>query len=318
MTAQGLAVILISHKLSEVMQSDRVTVLRRGKRVATVTTAETTKEALTAMMVGRPVASQIRGEETAPGEVVLSVRDLWLRHARGHQALRGVSFDLRRGEILGLAGVAGNGQDELFETLIGVQRPDRGEIHLAGTSIAGSSPRRIMAQGVGYIPSDRFRDGLVPEFSIAENLVLGEQRSEGFHRGPFLDYDRINGLAMDCMGAFGIVAPSPQTPARRLSGSNAQKVILARELRQATKCLLCNQPTRGLDVGVIEHVQQQLLQKRRDGVAILLASEELEDVLSLSDRIAVMFRGQIMGILDADAADMATIGLMMAGQHAAD
>jgi general nucleoside transport system ATP-binding protein len=316
MTGRGLSVLLISHKLNEVMQGDRVTVLRRGRAVATLATADTSTIALARLMVGREVDLRPRRPAATPGRTLLAVDDLWVRHDRGYPALRGISFEIRAGEILGLAGVAGNGQSELFETLVGVRQPDRGEIRLDGEALAGRRSRAGAAHRIGHVPEDRFKQGLVPAFSVAENLLLGRQRDPAFARHGLLRFDRLRQFARDSVAAFGIATPSIDSPTRTLSGGNAQKVILARELQQGGTLLLCNQPTRGLDVGVIEYVHRQLLAKRAEGYGILLASEELDDLLALSDRIMVMFRGEIMDVVEADDADITRIGLMMAGQHA--
>jgi simple sugar transport system ATP-binding protein len=314
MTAEGLSIILITHKLEEVMQvSDRVTVLRRGKYVATVTTAEVSKADLARMMVGREVLFSVQKEELPPGEPVMEVRDLHARNDRGQEALRGVSFTLHRNEILGLAGVAGNGQKELFEVLAGVRKAESGRVLLQGEDITNRSPRYTMQRGIGHIPEDRIHEGLIPEFSVAENLILGQQRTELYRRGPFLNFERIRKFARTSISTFEIQTPSLDHPTKFLSGGNLQKVILARELWQCPQVLLANQPTRGLDVGVIEYVRKRLLEKRAEGVGILLSSEDLDDIFNLSDRIMVIFKGRIMGIFDTRQADIEHIGLLMAG-----
>ncbi len=314
MTLEGLSIVLITHKLDEVMQvSDRVTVLRKGKFVNTVNTAEVTKSDLARMMVGREVLFRVAREESEPGETVLEVRDLHALNERGQEALHGVSFTLRRNEILGLAGIVGNGQKELFEVLSGVRKATGGQVLLEGEDITGRSPRYIIKRGIGHVPEDRIREGLVPDFSVAENLILGQQRSELYRRGPFLHREWIRKFAWTCVSTFEIVTPSLSHPARFLSGGNLQKIILARELWQCPQCLLANQPTRGLDVGVIEYVRRRLLEKRDEGAGILLASEDLDEILNISDRIAVMFKGRIMGIFEAHEADLEQIGLLMAG-----
>lgn len=313
MIVDGLSIILISHKMNEVMRSDRVTVLRRGRVVGTVETRSTTRAQLTQMMIGRQLRSmeaEIRGGG-APS--VIAVSGLSLRDARGVPVLDDVSLDLRSGEVLGLAGVAGNGQRELFESIAGVRRIEVGDVRLDGEAIADLSAAEIARRGVGHVPEDRFRDGLVPDFSVAENILLGQHWRAPWRRGALLDRARIDEHARQAISDFSIVTVGPGEPVRRLSGGNAQKVILARELAKATRCLLCNQPTRGLDVGVIEYVHGQILRKRDEGAAVLLASEELEDLLLLCDRIAVIFRGRIMGILPRDAASTSTLGQMMAG-----
>jgi simple sugar transport system ATP-binding protein len=313
MKADSLAIILISHKMNEVMRSDRVSVLRRGRLVGTVATRTTTRDELTLMMIGRhlqPVEAEPRAGDHSP---VVQVRDVSLQDARGVRVLDGLSLELRAGEVLGLAGVAGNGQRELFEAIAGIRRIAGGDILLDGKSISASSARSIARQGVGHVPEDRFKDGLVPDFSIAENVILGQQWDARWRRGLLLDGERMTRHAAAAIEEFSIAAAGPDAPLSKLSGGNAQKVILARELAKATRCLLCNQPTRGLDVGVIEYVHQEILRKRDQGVAVLLASEELEDLIALSDRIAVIFRGRVMGILARGSTDIVRLGRMMAG-----
>ena len=315
--ARGVSVILISHKLDEVLRCDRITVIRRGRVVATVEAGATGKAELAALMVGRAVSlGETRSAEPPSPVAQLEVRDLSVRGDRGGLALSAVSFAIRRGEILGIAAVAGNGQDELFEALVGLRAAEPGAtILLDGVSLAGLPPTAVAAEGVGYVPGDRYRDGLVAAFSVAANLLLGHQHDAGFRIGPFLRRDAVRSAALAGVRDFDIRTPSVEAEVRTLSGGNAQKTILARELPLARKCLLCNQPTRGLDVGVIEYVRSRILERRAAGCAVLIASEELEDLVRLSDRILVLFRGEVMGIVDAAEADLATIGLMMAGQR---
>jgi ABC-type uncharacterized transport system ATPase subunit len=318
MKADGLSIILISHKMNEVMRSDRVSVLRRGRLVGTVTTSAVTRDELTRMMIGRdlqPVKAKPRIASNVP---VVQVRDATLQDLRGVRVLDGLSLELNAGEVLGLAGVAGNGQRELIEAIAGIRRIDGGDILLDGRSIGGSTARDIARLGVGHVPEDRFKDGLVPDFSIAENVILGQHWDAAWRRGPLLDGERMAHHANASIGEFSIVTTGPDAPVRKLSGGNAQKVILARELAKATRCLLCNQPTRGLDVGVIDYVHKEILRKRDEGVAVLLASEELEDLIALSDRISVIFRGRIMGVIPRGSADVARLGRMMAGASAKD
>jgi general nucleoside transport system ATP-binding protein len=318
MKADGLSIILISHKMNEVMRSDRVSVLRRGRLVGTVATSAVTRDELIRMMIGRdlqPVEVKPRLASNVP---IVQVRDISLQDSRGVRMLDGLSLELNTGEVLGLAGVAGNGQRELIEAIAGIRRIDGGDILLDGRSVGGSTARDIAGKGVGHVPEDRFKDGLVPDFSIAENVILGQHWDAAWRRGPLLDGDRMAHHADAAITEFSIVATGPDVPVRKLSGGNAQKVILARELAKATRCLLCNQPTRGLDVGVIDYVHKELLRKRDEGVAVLLASEELEDLIALSDRIAVIFRGRIMGVIPRGSADVARLGRMMAGASAKD
>jgi len=307
--AAGIAVILISHKMNEVMRSDRVSVLRKGKLIGTVRTKDVTRDDLTMMMVGRPIAQVHARAKTSHGKAALQV--VGLRLKRGAD----ISLGIAAGEILGLAGVAGNDQDELLETIAGLARPERGRILLDGEDLTSLSVQDIARRGVGYVPSDRFRDGLVSDFTIAENLILGQHWDEHWRSGPFLDDAATAKNAEAAISSYSIMASGPEMLCGRLSGGNAQKVILAREFAKARHLLLCNQPTRGVDIGVIEFVHREILRKREEGCAILLVSEELEDIFALSDRIAVMFRGEIMGIFPREVADIAVIGPLMAGHR---
>ncbi|MER8555647.1 ABC transporter ATP-binding protein [Mesorhizobium sp. M1217] len=315
LTTESLSVVLISHKMAEVMQSNQVSVLRKGRLVGTVSTSDVSRDQLTTMMVGRPVASPARARDAkAPGETVLSVRGLtYLREQRA--VLDNASFDITGGEIFGIAGVSGNGQDELFECLAGLISPDRGTISLDGEALQANSPATVAAKGVGYVPSDRFRDGLVADLDIGENLVLGQQWQARWRKGPFIDAAALEANARAAIDAYSIAATGPSALSRKLSGGNAQKVILAREFAKANRLLLCNQPTRGLDVGAIEFVHRELRRKRDEGCAILLASEELEDLFALSRRICVMFRGRILAVLDTDKTTYDEIGSLMAGHE---
>ena len=313
MCDQHLSVILISHKLNEILQSDRVTVLRRGQVVGTMKTAETTPEALTTMMVGREVDLSVDKPERTPGKPVLEVAGVGAIGDWGERVLEDITFSVAEHEILGLAGVAGNGQKQLFEVLMGLRPASEGEIRLKGQALGELTPRQALDEGVGYIPDDRFREGLVSDFSVAENLILGWQYSGDYRQGPFLDGKRINELAEQQIERFQIATPSSDAAARNLSGGNAQRIILAREFLHANCLILANQPTRGLDVGVIEYVFENLLKKRDEGFAIVLASEELDDLFNLADRIAVFFKGRIMAILDPKTATVEEVGLLMAG-----
>jgi general nucleoside transport system ATP-binding protein len=314
--ASGISIILITHKMNEVMRSDRVSVLRKGRLVATLATAETSRDALTELMVGRavhPVA--VRDAAVGQGQR-LSIRDLSLGAARG-SLISAIDLDVAAGEILGIAGVAGNGQDELLEAIAGLRPPRGGRIVLDGEALTGLDAGAVARRGVGHVPSDRFRDGLARDFSIAENLVLGQQWQRRWRRGPLLDGAALaaNGAAM--IERYAIAATGPDQSCGRLSGGNAQKVIIAREFAKATALLLCNQPTRGVDVGAIEFIHGEILAKRTTGCAVILVSEELDDLIALSDRIAVMFGHEIMGTFARGAFDRAAIGRLMAGVKAA-
>ena len=316
MKSRGLSILLITHKLREVMAvSDRVTILRKGQLVRTVATAEVQLPELARLMVGREVGLRVTKETQAPGQPRLEVKQLSALNNFGRRVLHNVSFDLRAGEILGIAGVSGNGQKELSEVLIGVRRSEAGQVLVAGERLARPTVRTLMAKGVGHIPQDRIAEGLIVDFSIAWNLILGVAADRPFHLGPFLRERAIQDFAKKCIQDFDIMTPSPNQTARTLSGGNLQKVIVARELSQRPQCLIANQPTRGLDVGAIEYVHKLLLEQRRQGAAVLLISEDLEEIFTLADRIAVMFKGQIVGVFDTPHASLEQIGLLMAGIH---
>ncbi len=314
MKEQGLSIIFITHKLKEVMQvSDRVTVLRRGKLVATANTRDMTKEDLACMMVGREVVFRIERDNIELGRPVLEVRGLRALNDMGQEALHGIDLCIHEHEILGLAGVAGNGQRELFEVLVGVRRAQAGQVLLDGEDITNISPQQIIAKGISHIPEDRIRMGLIPNFTVAENLILGNQRLPPYRRGLNINARYVREFAQTCVASYEIATPSIDQKTKYLSGGNLQKVILARELQHIPRVLLANQPSRGLDVGVIEYVHCRLLEMRRSGAAILLFSEDLDEILSLSDRIMVLFKGQNMGTFRAEEARVDTIGLLMAG-----
>jgi ABC-type uncharacterized transport system ATPase subunit len=317
LTQNGISVLLISHKMSEVMKSDQVSVLRKGRLVGTVRTADVTRDDLTSMMVGRRVLAPARAKDNiGRGETVLSVAGLSsLRGTR--RVLDSISLNVAKGEIFGIAGVSGNGQDEFFECLAGLTRPDEGTLAVGGKRLLARSPADMAAEGVGYVPSDRFKDGLVADLAISENLVLGQQWNARWRRGPFLDGAALDANAREAISTHSIAAGGPETSCRKLSGGNAQKVILAREFTKARRLLLCNQPTRGLDVGAIEFVHRELLRKRDEGCGIVLASEELDDLFALCGRIGVMFRGQMMAILETDKTSHEEVGRLMAGQQKA-
>ncbi|WP_439501049.1 ABC transporter ATP-binding protein [Aminobacter ciceronei] len=310
----GMAIVLISHKLREVMRSDRVTVLRAGKLVASLKTAETSPEELSVLMVGRKVSPSYDHNRETPGEIVLDLSDVYVNGERGHRVLDGLSIQVRAHEIVGLAGVAGNGQRELFETIMRVRPLEAGRISIDGKDVTAGSTRDVIDLGVGHIPDDRYLQGLIGSFTIADNIVLGRHHDCAFRKGPFLDRKAISSFAADSMSEYRVAARDSGTRVDRLSGGNAQKVILARELQRSTSLLLANQPTRGLDIGVIDYVYRQLLAKKAEGFGILLASEELDDLMTLCDRIAVIHRGKIVGVVDPSGTTPQHLGLMMAGQ----
>jgi ABC-type uncharacterized transport system ATPase subunit len=314
MRADGLSLVFITHKLNEVMEvSDRVTVMRKGKVVSTVNTAETTPRELARMMVGREIVFRLDKGHSEPGATLLEISGLCARDDRGVAALQGISLNVRRSEIVAVAGVSGNGQKELYDVLTGVRKATAGQVLLEGKNLTNGSPSAIASSGVASVPEDRIRQGLVMNFRIDENLMLGIQRKTPFSSGGLLNQGAINGFARDAIEAYDIATPSAKTVTRVLSGGNLQKVILARELSQKPKCLIISQPTRGLDVGATEYVRQRLLDERDRGAGILLISEDLDEVFNLATRIAVMFKGKIVGVLDADKATREEVGLLMAG-----
>ncbi len=314
MKAQGLSIILITHKLNEVIEiSDRVTVLRRGKVVATVTTSDTTKEELARMMVGRDVVFLVTREEMAPGVPVLEITDLHALADNRQEALHGVSLQIRRNEIVGLAGVAGNGQRELFDVIVGVRPAVGGTVKLDGEDVTNLSPATLMEQGIASIPEDRVKDGLLMGLSIRENLILGSQRTSFFRSGLFLNAGKVEEFVRKKIEEFDIATSSLDQRVRSLSGGNLQKLILARELAHNPKFVIASQPTRGLDVGAIEYVRQSLFNLRQSGAGILLISEELDELFSLSDRIAVIYKGHTMGVFSVEEVTVERVGLLMGG-----
>jgi simple sugar transport system ATP-binding protein len=315
MAEEGNTIIFITHKLEEVMAiSDRVTVLRQGRVEATLETSQTNKRELARLMVGREVLFRIGKDEQKPGREVLRVEDLHTLNDKGLPAVRGVSLTISQGEIVGIAGVAGNGQRELVEALAGLRSVTQGQIFIDGQEITHSPPREIIESGVCYVPGERLM-ALVPDMSVAENLVLKSYRHRRFCRGPFLDGRSIANYAEDLIARYEVGTPSRDTPLKLLSGGNIQRVMLARETSESPRLLIAAHPTSGLDVGAIEYIWKLLLTERERGVAVLLISEDLEEVFTLSDRIAVMFEGEFMGILPVAEADLEEVGLMMAGSH---
>ncbi len=317
MADEGKAVIFITHKLDEVMAfADRVTVLRAGKVVATLRTAETNKAELARLMVGREVLFRLEKRVCRPGEVALEVENLQALNDKGLPALRGVSFQICAGEILGIAGVAGNGQRELAEVITGLRRATGGSVRVYGRDITNRPPREVIEAGVSHIPGDRVGVGLVPNLPISDNLAMKAYRHPPLARGPLLDRGAMRDFARRLIEAFRIATPSPQTPVRLLSGGNQQRVVLAREITASKGVLVAVYPTRGLDVGATEAVRRSLLDERDRGAAILLISEDLDELMQLSDRIAVIYEGEIMGVVVPEETTPEAIGLLMAGQRA--
>jgi len=312
---RGKTIIFITHKLSEVMElSDRVTVMRGGQVAGVMETAGLTPSRLAEMMVGRPVLEQLDKPPLEPGPVVLTVRDLAAADDSGAPRLRGISFQVRAGEIFGIAGVEGNGQRELVEVINGLRPAASGDIILEDRNLSGQSPRRIRDRSVAHIPEDRHGRGLLLDFTLWENAVLGLQHRRRFSRG-WLRIGAMRGHAGRLVEAFDIRTPSIDIRARQLSGGNQQKLIVAREVEQDPRLLIAAQPTRGVDVGSVEFIHRQLLDLRARGKAILLVSADLEEILTLSDTVAVIFRGRIVGRFPAEEADERTLGLLMMGRE---
>jgi simple sugar transport system ATP-binding protein len=310
---QGHSIIFISHKLYEVLEiADVITVIRRGKVVGERRPSETNEDDLAELMVGREVSLTVDRGESHPGAAVLQVEDLHVNDDRRHVAVRGVSFEVRAGEVLGIAGVAGNGQDELVEALMGLRKPASGNVKLHGRNLTGAGPRAISEEGVGYVPADRHRFGLVLSYPLDDNLVLTSYRKAPFARGIIRNDKAIERVARERIKEYDVRTPSEDVRAGTLSGGNQQKVVVAREFAGDLKLLVLDQPTRGLDVGSIEFIHRQAIAKRDAGTAILLVSAELDEILELSDRIAVMYRGKIVGTFDAREADKNEVGLLMA------
>jgi len=311
---QGKSIIFITHKLREVMDvADRITVLRRGKVVGSTTPSEADQEKLAEMMVGREVQLGVEKDKPKVGEVVLEAEDLVVLDDRKQVAVDAISFNVRAGEILGVAGVQGNGQTELVEAVTGLRRPLSGKLDLLGTDISHASPRQITELGTAHVPEDRQADGLVLPFSVADNLVLNTYYLPPFTHGVVLQQDAILTAAKERIEQFDIRTPSPLTPAGTLSGGNQQKVIVAREFSRPIKLLVASQPTRGLDVGSIEYIHKRIVEKRDEGTGVLLVSPELDEIMELSDRIAVMYRGKIVAVVPGEEATKEQIGLLMAG-----
>jgi simple sugar transport system ATP-binding protein len=314
MVRQGKSIIFITHKLREVFAvADRISVMRAGQMVGTVKPAEATREVLAEMMVGRKVILIIDKAEAHPREPVLQLADLCVLDDRRHMAVDGVSLEVRAGEILGIAGVQGNGQTELAEALTGLRKVEDGRVMLLGEEITHAKPREIIEAGVAHVPEDRHKHGLVLTFPVRDNIVLCTYYCSPFANGIELNYPQIADQAERLVHMFDVRTPSIETSAGSLSGGNQQKVIVARELSRPIKLLIANQPTRGLDVGSIEFIHGRILDARDKGAAVLLVSAELDEIMSLSDRIAVMYKGRILATLDAEAATREQLGLLMAG-----
>ncbi|OKQ71964.1 heme ABC transporter ATP-binding protein [Streptococcus pneumoniae] len=311
---EGKSIILITHKLDEIRAvSDRVTVIRRGKSIETVEIAGATNADLAEMMVGRSVSFKTEKQGSKPKEVVLSIKDLVVNENRGVPAVKNLSLDVRAGEIVGIAGIDGNGQSELIQAITGLRKVESGSIELKGDSIVGLHPRQITELSVGHVPEDRHRDGLILEMMISENIALQTYYKEPHSKNGILNYSNITSYAKKLMEEFDVRAASELVPAAALSGGNQQKAIIAREIDRDPDLLIVSQPTRGLDVGAIEYIHKRLIEERDNGKAVLVVSFELDEILNVSDRIAVIHDGKIQGIVSPETTNKQELGVLMAG-----
>jgi simple sugar transport system ATP-binding protein len=309
----GKGIIFITHKLGEAIEvADRIAVMRAGRKVAEVSPEETDEAALAELMVGRPVELEVPKDTSTPGESILQVRDLKVLDDRGHQAVDGVSFDVKAGEIVGIAGVQGNGQTELIEAIMGLRPSLAGMVSLEGKDITDFTPRQLHQAGVSHIPEDRQESGLVLGFTVAENMVLDSYYHEPFSRNVFMNWGDVNEAASRLVEQYDVRTPGVEVPVSTLSGGNQQKVIVAREFDRDVRLVVASQPTRGIDVGSIEYIHAQIVAKRDAGAAVLVVSSELEEVTALADRILVLYHGQVAGEFAPDA-DITDIGLAMLG-----
>jgi simple sugar transport system ATP-binding protein len=314
MKQAGQMIILISHKLDEIKRlCDRVVVLRKGRVVGQALMDQTDKKTLARMMIGRDVAFSVAREKMPRAEKVLQVSDLYLTGDKGHQVVKGISFDIYRNEIFGVAGVAGNGQKELVEAITGLRHAESGRVVVNGVDVTNQSPRKIFNLGVSHVPEERIRFGIAPNLFLYENAILKQHHKKKFTRKAFLALGRIKAHTRQLIKDFQVATPSIHVQTKNLSGGNIQKLILGREIADNPDLLVASHPTYGLDIGATEYLRNQLLKRRKEGGGVLLVSEDLEEIFELSDRIAVIFQGRFMGILDSDDPRRRDIGLMMAG-----
>jgi len=314
LSKQGYTIIFITHKLIEVMSvADRVSVMRGGRMMGTKKVSETSIPELARMMVGRDVQFQPDRPQVEPGELLLLLRNLCAQNDQGLPALKNVSLEVREGEILGIAGVSGNGQRELAEVIAGLRTATSGDVEIAGKPILKASVAERMRAGLAFIPEERMRHGTIGTFSVAENVILQRHGGEPFSHGIFLNFRAIAQYTDELIHRFNVKTPTQETAIKNLSGGNIQKLILARELSRRPKVLIAAQPTRGVDIGATEYIRNVLIEQRSQQVATLLISEDLDEILALSDRIAVLYEGEVVGIVKRDEADVETLGLMMAG-----
>lgn len=314
--ADGVSIIFISHKLKEVLEiCDEITVLRGGKVVGQADPKTSTQESLASMMVGRSVLLSVDKTPANPAEVVLSIRDLYVEDDRHLPAVNGVSLDIQAGEILGIAGVQGNGQTELIEVITRLRSAKSGQVFLDGKAITHATPRQVTEAGIGHVPEDRQKNGMVGGFPIKDNIALQSYYQAPYSNGIVINDEAVEASARDLVKQYDVRTPSVFTRISALSGGNQQKAIVAREFTRSNRLLIAAQPTRGLDVGSIEFIHKQIIKMRDAGTAVLLVSAELDEILSLSDRVAVMYSGQIVGVLPIADASRELVGLMMAGAH---
>lgn len=316
--SQGKSIIFITHKLKEVLRvADRIMVLRDGRVVGEADPETATQASLASMMVGRDVILTVEKDPAAPKQVVLELKGVRAKSDLGEPALRGVSFDVRAGEIVGVAGVQGNGQTELVEVITGLRKADGGEISIGGAPMTNATPRKVTQQGEScHVPEDRHTYGMVDSYSVAQNLVLNTYYSSPFARMGTINEDAIRAHAIELVERFDVRTPSVDVEADNLSGGNQQKMVVAREFSRPIKLLIAAQPTRGIDVGSIEFIHNQIVSKRDEGVAVLVVSSELDEIMALSDRIVVMYKGEVIDIVEREKATRESLGLLMAGVHA--
>jgi len=319
LAAEGKSIIIITHKLKEVMAlADTVTVIRRGRVIRTLGIEETNENQLAELMVGRDVTFKVDKHKQEPGDVVLAVDNLQMKGDQDKHAVNGLSFNVRAGEVLGIAGVDGNGQSELIYGITGMRHVSAGSIKLNGHDMTNRTPREVSVSGVGHIPEDRHKHGLVLDFSVSENMILGSYFDKEFGRAGFIDYKAMDELAKKLVDEFDVRSSGIDVAARSLSGGNQQKAIIAREMHKDPDLLIAVQPTRGLDIGAIEYVHKRIVEARNAGKAILLVSFELDELYALSDRIVVMYEGRLMGEVDVENRDDQQLGLLMSGNQAGE
>ena len=312
---QGKTIIFISHKLNEVMEiTDRVTVIRRGQVIGTVKTSEATPQLLAKMMVGRDVVLRIEKPPKEPGKTIMQVENLWVKGDRGEDAVKGLSFEVRAGEIFGIAGVEGNGQTELIEAITGLRKPEKGKVELNGIDVTGRPPKELYDLGMAHIPEDRTNMGLILDMSVTENSILGLQWRKKFQRVKgVINWVKARKHAVELIENFDIVAPGPDAPVKSLSGGNQQKLIVAREVSKEPVLIVASQPTRGVDVASTEYIRNYLVKLRNEGKAVLLVSADLDEILQLSDRMGIMYEGEFMGVVRPEEVTLEEIGMMMGG-----